>query len=63
MSLRKGFGVYGAPHRADFRLEAFNILNRHRLGNAVMNPSMADFAYITSLTGNRTIQIGMPYVF
>ena len=63
MSLRKGFGVYGTPHRVDFRIEAFNILNRHRLGNAVTNPSMADFGYITQLIGSRTIQIGMQYVF
>jgi hypothetical protein len=63
MSFRKGFGVYGTTHRVDLRVEAFNILNRTRLGNAVINPSMADFGYITQLVGNRTIQIGMQYVF
>jgi hypothetical protein len=55
--------VYGTTHRVDLRVEAFNILNRARLGNAVTNPSMADFGYITQLVGARTIRIGMQYVF
>jgi hypothetical protein len=63
MSFRKGFNVLGSTHRFDFRLEAFNILNRTRLGNAVTNPTLADFGLITSLVGSRTIQIGMQYVF
>jgi hypothetical protein len=63
MSFRKGFNVVGTTHRFDLRLEAFNILNRRRLDNAVTNPTLPDFGYITSLTGNRTIQIGMQYVF
>ena len=63
MSFRKGFNVAGTPHRFDLRVEAFNILNRRRLGNAVTNPSLADFGYITSLVGNRTMQIGMQYLF
>jgi hypothetical protein len=45
------------------RVEAFNILNRTRLGNAVNNPTLPDFGYITQLVGSRTIQIGMQYVF
>ena len=61
MSLRKGF-VFGAQ-RFDLRLEAFNILNRTRLGNAVTNPTLPDFGYITSRVGNRTMQIGMQYIF
>jgi Carboxypeptidase regulatory-like domain/TonB dependent receptor len=63
MSLRKGFNVVGTTHRFDLRLEAFNILNRTRLGNAVTNPTLPDFGYITQLVGSRTIQIGMQYVF
>jgi Carboxypeptidase regulatory-like domain/TonB dependent receptor len=63
MSFRKGFNVVGTTHRFDLRLEAFNILNRRRLDNAVTNPTLPDFGYITSLTGNRTIQIGMQYIF
>ena len=31
--------------------------------NNVNNPTVADFGRITSLTGNRTMQIGMQYVF
>ena len=63
MSFRKGFNVAGTSHRFDLRVEMFNILNRTRLGNAVTNPSLADFGYITSLVGNRTMQIGMQYLF
>jgi hypothetical protein len=62
MSFRKGFNAV-STHRVDFRVEVFNIMNRRRLGNAVTNPSQADFGYITSLVGNRTVQIGMQYVF
>ena len=63
MSFRKGFNVVGTTHRFDLRLEAFNILNRRRLDNAVTNPTLPDFGYIISLTGNRTVQIGMQYIF
>lgn len=63
MSLRKGFRVAGVQ-RFELRVEAFNVLNRTRLGNAVTNPTnLADFGAITSRTGNRTIQLGMQYVF
>jgi hypothetical protein len=63
MSLRKGFTIPNSTHRVDFRVEAFNILNRTRLDNAVINPTLPDFGYIISRTGNRTMQIGMQYVF
>jgi len=59
--LRKSFAV-GSQH-LDLRLEAFNVLNRTRLGNAVSNPTLPDFGSITSRTGNRTIQVGVQYVF
>ena len=39
MSFRKGFNVTGTQ-RFDLRIEAFNILNRTRLGNAVTNPTL-----------------------
>ena len=45
------------------RLEVFNVMNRPRLGNAVTNPSSSDFGYIVSKVGNRTMQVGMQYVF
>jgi hypothetical protein len=55
--------VANSAHRFDFRLEAFNIMNRPRLGNAVTNPSSGDFGYIVSKIGSRTMQVGMQYVF
>jgi hypothetical protein len=63
LSLRKSFNVTGTNQRLDFRLEAFNILNRTRLDNAVINPTLPDFGYITSRTGNRVMQVGMQYQF
>jgi carboxypeptidase family protein len=63
MSFRKAFPIQGTTHRFDLRVEAFNLMNRRRLDNAVINPTLPDFGYITSLTGNRTMQIGMQYVF
>ena len=62
MSFRKGFSVAGTQH-FDFRLEVFNILNRTRLGNAVTNPTLPDFGNIVSRVGNRTVQMGLQYVF
>ena len=62
LSFRKGFAVVGTQ-RFDLRIEAFNIINRARLGNAVTNPTLGDFGYITSKVGNRTMQIGMQYIF
>ena len=63
MSLRKGFNVGGAQ-RFELRLEAFNVLNRTRLGNAGTNPTAgANFGVITSRVGNRTMQVGMQYIF
>ena len=62
MSFRKGFNVANARH-FDFRLEVFNIFNRTRLGNAVTNPTLADFGNIVSRVGNRTVQLGLQYVF
>ena len=46
MLFRKGFSVAGCTQRFDLRIEAFNILNRARLGNAVTNPTSGDFGYI-----------------
>jgi len=62
MSFRKGFELAQAK-RFEFRVEVFNILNRTRLGNAVTNPTLADFGYIVSRVGNRTMQLGLQYVF
>jgi hypothetical protein len=62
VSLRKGFTILGTQ-RLDLRIETFNILNRTWLGNAVTNPTLPDFGFITSRQGARTMQIGMQYVF
>lgn len=62
MSFRKGFEV-AAAKRFEFRIEVFNIFNRTRLGNAVTNPTLADFGNIVSRVGNRTVQMGLQYVF
>ena len=62
MSFRKGVRTFG-PQRLDLRIDTFNIINRTRLDNAVINPTLPDFGFITSRTGNRTIQVGMQYLF
>jgi hypothetical protein len=61
MSLRKSVPV--GTHRAEFRLDVFNVLNHTNLGGASSNPTSADFGTITSRTGNRTMQIGFQYQF
>ena len=50
-------------HRAELRWDVFNLLNHATLGPAVSNPTSADFGTIISRTGNRTMQIGLQYVF
>jgi hypothetical protein len=66
--VRKGISTING-HRFELRLETFNVLNHRRLndaigGNNVNNPNVAnDFGRITSLTGNRTVQIGVQYMF
>jgi hypothetical protein len=68
MSLRKSVSTIKG-HRLELRWEAFNVLNHRRLndaiiGNNVNNPNVPnDFGRITSLTGNRTMQVGLQYVF
>ena len=68
MALRKGIPL-GNGHRVDFKWEAYNVLNQRRLndaiiGNNVNNPNVPnDFGKITSLTGNRTMQVGLQYIF
>lgn len=62
MSLRKSVRL-GNTQRIELRWEAFNVLNHPRLANAVTNPNLGDFGSITSKTGNRTMQLGVQYIF
>jgi hypothetical protein len=62
MSLRKHFKSIG-NQRLEFRAEAFNVLNHPRLDNANINPQSGDFGTILGLTGNRTMQLGIQYIF
>jgi len=68
MSLRKSVRTFNG-HRVELRWEAFNVFNRRRLnsdviGNQVNNPTLVnEFGRITSLIGNRTMQVGLQYVF
>jgi hypothetical protein len=68
MSLRKSVAV--GTHRVELRWDVFNVLNHASLENSVLataqttaNPNSADFGRITSKTGNRTMQVGLQYVF
>jgi len=61
-SLRKSFRTLGGQ-RFEYRLEAFNVFNHPRLADAQTNPNVADFGLITGKTGNRTLQMGLQYVF
>ena len=62
VSLRKNFRSIG-NQRLELRAEAFNLLNHPRLDNAVTNPQSGDFGTILGLTGNRTMQLGIQYIF
>lgn len=64
MSLRKSVAV--GTHRVELRWDVFNVLNHQTLQFAAAstaNPTSADFGTITSKMGNRTMQIGLQYVF
>jgi hypothetical protein len=68
MAFRKNVRLNN-DHRVEIKLEAYNVFNHNRLndaiiGNNVNNPNVPnDFGKITSLTGNRTMQVGLQYIF
>ena len=61
MSVRKSVAI--GTQRAELRWDVFNVLNHTNLGLATTNPTSPDFGLITSKTGNRTMQIGLQFMF
>jgi hypothetical protein len=57
-SLRKT-GTFGEKYRAQFRVDLFNGFNRSRLGGPNTSVTNANFGQITSISGNRTLQVGL----
>jgi hypothetical protein len=58
LSLRKIFTVR-EKYRAQFRIDAFNAMNRSTLGGPSTSITSANFGQITSISGNRTVQVGL----
>ncbi len=58
LSLRKIFTVR-ERYRAQLRIDAFNALNRSTLGAPNTSITSANFGQITSISGNRTVQVGL----
>ncbi len=58
LSLRKVFSFKERYH-AQLRIDAFNAFNRSTLGGPNTSITSANFGQITSISGNRTVQIGM----
>ena len=62
LSLAKNFQI-GSTQRLQIRIDAFNALNHHSLGNPNTNITSADFGRITSIGGTRTAQVGAKFNF
>jgi hypothetical protein len=60
--LRKTVPLSG-PHRLQFRLEAFNVLNHPNWNGANSNPTSGSFGLITGKNGERRIQLAAKYMF
>ena len=63
LGLHKGFGLVGRS-RLEFRIEAFNVLNKTNFGAPNSNLSATNFGTITTLsTPARQIQLGVKFYF
>jgi hypothetical protein len=62
LALFKNFSLAGS-RRLQLRAEAFNFINHPNLGGIEANPTNANFARITSKTGQRDIQLSVRFVF
>jgi hypothetical protein len=62
MSLAKNFRI-GSGKRLQIRIDAFNALNHHSLGNPNTNITSTDFGRITGIGGTRTAQVGAKFNF
>jgi hypothetical protein len=57
MALQKNWAVKDRL-RFQLRAEALNALNRHTFGGISTNPNSANFGDVTSVSGNRVMQLG-----
>ncbi len=57
ISLQKNFSVHERA-RLQFRAELLNAFNRHTFGGISTNPNSVTFGNVTSVSGNRTVQLG-----
>ncbi len=57
MALQKNWAVRERV-RFQLRAEALNAFNRHTFGGISTNPNSATFGNVTSVTGNRVMQLG-----
>lgn len=57
MGLQKNWAV-AERVRFQLRAEALNAFNRHTFGNISTNPNSATFGNVTTVTGNRVMQLG-----
>ncbi len=57
IAIQKNFS-FKERARFQLRLETFNAFNRHTFGGIQTNPNASTFGQVTSVGGNRTVQIG-----
>ena len=57
ISIQKNFSIRENT-RLQFRVELLNALNRHTFGGISTNPNSVTFGNVTSVSGNRTVQLG-----